>query len=200
MHQYLQSRYSSVEHEAGIDEAGRGCLAGPVVAAAVILPPTWTHSELNDSKLLKPEVRIRLRELICQCALSWAIGMVTPERIDEVNILNASYEAMHIAIQKLSIHPQLLAVDGNRFAPFPNIDHVCIIKGDAKYAHIAAASILAKTFRDEFMQTLDQTFPQYGWAQNKGYPTKAHKIAIRDHGPSPHHRTSFNWKLPPRSS
>ncbi len=187
--------FSQEHFEAGIDEAGRGCLAGPVVAAAVILPEQWYHPELTDSKLLTPEVRTRLKIEICQHAIAYGIGIISPKRIDEVNIANATFEAMHQAIEKLEIFPQFLLIDGNRFTPYKEIPFECIVKGDQKYAHIAAASILAKTTRDELMCELGNSFPHYGWEQNKGYPTKAHKQAIHQWGPSPHHRKSFRWTL-----
>ena len=181
--------------EAGLDEAGRGCLAGPVVAAAVILPPDFSLPGVNDSKKLTHRRRMELRPLIIEHSLAWGVGMISAARIDEVNILNASFEAMHQAVDELALTPDLLAIDGNRFTPYPGIAHQCFVKGDTRFQHIAAASILAKTFRDEAMYLLDQDFPMYHWTSNKGYPTKQHKIAIRDHGPSPYHRTSFRWSL-----
>lgn len=189
-------RHSSHSVEAGIDEAGRGCLAGPVVAAAVILPDDFSHPKLNDSKQLSHKQRLEIREDILKDALAWNVGMIAAPRIDQVNILNATYEAMHEAIEGLAMLPDFLCIDGNRFRTFSNIPHTCIIKGDGKYLHIAAASILAKTYRDEVMQYMAQIYPQYGWDGNKGYPTRAHKEAIRDHGFSPFHRKSFNAKLP----
>ena len=193
----LDLQYSTFSHEAGVDEAGRGCLAGPVVAAAVILPPVFQHPQLNDSKKLSHKQRLMVREDILAHALAWNVGMISAPRIDKVNILNATYEAMHEAIEGLAISPDFLSIDGNRFRPYPDIPHACIIKGDGKYFNIAAASILAKTYRDEIMQWLDQDHPEYGWASNKGYPTRAHKEAIRDVGITPHHRKTFNWQIPP---
>jgi ribonuclease HII len=180
--------------EAGIDEAGRGCLAGPVVAAAVILPDGFTHELLNDSKKLNEKHRFALREEILEKALVWNVGMISAGRIDEVNILNATYEAMHEAVAGLTRKPEFLLIDGNRFRPFEGIEHACMIKGDGRFLNIAAASILAKTYRDEVMQMLHEQFPYYGWNQNKGYPTQAHKAAIAQYGPSPFHRRSFNWE------
>ncbi len=192
----LANRYTEELFEAGIDEAGRGCLAGPVVAAAVMLPPDYVNEELNDSKKLSHKQRLKLRQIILRDAMSWSLGMISAGRIDKVNILNATYEAMHEAIDGLHIRPDYLLIDGNRFRAFEDIPHTCIIKGDGKFAHIAAASILAKTYRDEIMGMLAQEFPHYGWAANKGYPTRAHKEAIRDFGISPQHRKTFNWQLP----
>ena len=183
--------------EAGCDEAGRGCLAGPVVAAAVILPPRFNHPLLNDSKKLTETQRNVLRHIIEKKALAWAVGLLTNEEIDEINILNASFMAMHKAIRQLSTTPDLLLIDGNRFHAYPSIPHQCIIKGDGKYRSIAAASILAKTHRDEIMATCHQRYPVYGWNQNKGYPTPKHRDAIREHGSSPLHRLSF--RLLPKS-
>lgn len=177
--------------EAGCDEAGRGCLAGPVFAAAVILPKGFTDPLLKDSKLLSLAQRQAARSLIEAEALSWAIGQVLPEEIDRINILNASFLAMHRAIAQLDPPPASLLIDGNRFNPYPDIAHHCIVKGDGKYAPIAAASILAKTYRDDCMMLLDQDYPHYGWGKNKGYPTKVHREAIRQHGACVHHRRSF---------
>lgn len=177
--------------EAGCDEAGRGCLAGPVCAAAVILPIDFYHPLLNDSKQLSEKSREILRPIIEEQALAFAVAMVSPKEIDQINILNASFKAMHIAVDQLTKKPQQLLIDGNRFVPYPNIPHHCIIKGDGKYASIAAASILAKTYRDDYMLKLDKKFPAYLWHQNKGYPTKAHRQAIREHGMTIHHRKSF---------
>ena len=191
----LLLQHSTHEYEAGIDEAGRGCLAGPVVAAAVILPKEFSHPDLNDSKKLSHKKRMELRPFILEHALSWGVGMISAPRIDQVNILNATYEAMHEAIDMLAIHPTFLSIDGNRFRPYPDIPHACIVKGDGKYLNIAAASILAKTYRDELMEMLDETYPGYGWSSNKGYPTRAHKAAIQVKGPCMFHRRSFNWKL-----
>ncbi|RMG83201.1 MAG: ribonuclease HII [Bacteroidetes bacterium] len=178
--------------EAGCDEAGRGCLAGPVVAAAVVLPKKVSIPLLNDSKKLSEKQRNQLRPIIEKQALSFAIGVVSPEEIDEINILNASFLAMHRAVKQLNPKPDHLLIDGNRFNPYPNINHTCIIKGDSKYMSIAAASVLAKTYRDEIMETLHKEFPQYGWNSNKGYPTSKHRDAIRKFGVSPHHRQSFS--------
>ncbi len=177
--------------EAGCDEAGRGCLAGPVVAAAVILPPGFSHPMLNDSKQLSEARRKKLRPIIEQEALAWGVSFVDHKEIDEVNILNASFTAMHRAIDQLKTTPELLLIDGNRFNPYQNMEHLCIIKGDGKYMSIAAASVLAKTYRDDYMEQLHQEYPHYGWDGNKGYPTKAHREAIRVHGVSPYHRLSF---------
>jgi ribonuclease HII len=177
--------------EAGCDEAGRGCLAGPVFAAAVILPKSFRHPLLNDSKQLTAQQRLELRCIIKEAAVDWAVAMAEPAEIDEVNILNASFLAMHRAISQLDPQPELLLIDGNRFRPYPNLPAECVIKGDATYMSIAAASILAKTYRDEYMHNLAGVHPEYGWVQNKGYPTVAHRRAIRDHGPTQHHRRSF---------
>ncbi|HUH34733.1 MAG TPA: ribonuclease HII [Moheibacter sp.] len=177
--------------EAGCDEAGRGCLAGPVVAAAVILNEKMQIDEMNDSKKLSPQRRIQLRKHIEENALAWAVAFVEPEKIDEINILNASILAMHLAIDQLKVQPEHIAVDGNRFKEYPNIPSVCVIKGDAKYSNIAAASILAKTYRDEFMEQLHEKFPVYNWQKNKGYPTIEHRLAIMQHGICVHHRKTF---------
>jgi len=187
----LLSSFSGNRTEAGCDEAGRGCLAGPVVAAAVILPDTFHHPLLNDSKQLNHSQRNILRPIIEAEALSWAVGIIEPEEIDAINILRASFKAMHVALKQLSVQPELILVDGNRFDPYPQIPHQCIIKGDGKYMSIAAASVLAKTHRDEIMEKLHLDFPQYHWAKNKGYPTTDHRRAISETGPSPHHRKSF---------
>ena len=184
-------KYSDSPLEAGIDEAGRGCLAGPVVAAAVILPPDFSHPWLTDSKKLSHVRRLELREVILAEAQAWNIGMISAPRIDQVNILNATYEAMHEAIAGLGIQPQFLSIDGNRFRPYPSIEHACIVKGDGKYLNIAAASILAKTYRDEIMLMLHQEYPLYDWDRNKGYPTKVHRAAVQEHGTTPYHRRSF---------
>jgi ribonuclease HII len=178
--------------EAGCDEAGRGCLAGPVYAAAVILPKDFRNELINDSKQLTERQRYALREIICQEALAWAVGIVTPEEIDRINILNASILAMHRAVAQLSIPPEHLLIDGNRFKPYPAIPHTTVIKGDEKYLPIAAASILAKTFRDDRMKELHAEYPAYNWSRNKGYPTKKHRAAITAHGTTPHHRRTFN--------
>jgi ribonuclease HII len=177
--------------EAGCDEAGRGCLAGPVFAAAVILPEGFQHSLLRDSKKMTASMREEANALIREIAVSWATGYADPEEIDRINILNASFLAMHRAIAQLARVPESLLIDGNRFKPFQKIPFHCIVKGDGIYASIAAASILAKTGRDEYMRDQSRHFPQYGWDQNKGYPTEAHREAIRQHGPSPLHRKSF---------
>ena len=182
---------SAQPHEAGLDEAGRGCLAGPVFAAAVILPPYFQAPQLNDSKQLSARHREVLRPLICAEALAWAVGQASVEEIASINIAQASYLAMHRAVRALGVVPTHLAVDGNRFRPLPGFDHTCVVGGDGRYRHIAAASVLAKTFRDEHMATLAQEFPEYGWQQNAGYPTAAHRAAIRAHGPTPHHRMGF---------
>ncbi len=177
--------------EAGCDEAGRGCLAGPVFAAAVILPFNFRNEILNDSKKLNKKNRDILRKLIEEKALAWAVDSMTPEEIDEINILNASIFSMHKAVKKLNIRSQRLLIDGNRFKPFENIEYHTVIKGDGKYMAIAAASILAKTHRDEYMEKLHEEFPDYDWQNNKGYPTKKHREAIRLHGITPYHRKSF---------
>lgn len=177
--------------EAGCDEAGRGCLAGPVVAAAVILPSRFDHPLLNDSKKLTEKQRALLRPIIEEKASAWAVGMVSNQEIDEINILNASFLAMHRAIQKLTVKPELLLIDGNRFKAYQDIEHACIIKGDGIYRSIAAASILAKTYRDEIMESLHEQFPSYGWSRNKGYPTIDHREAIRLNGACEHHRMTF---------
>lgn len=178
--------------EAGCDEAGRGCLAGPVFAAAVILPQTYAHPFLNDSKQLTHKQRLLLRQDILRDALAWEVVQVSHEIVDRMNILHASIYAMHLAVEALKIKPNHLLIDGNRFKPFPGIPHDCVIAGDATFLNIAAASVLAKTFRDEFMVEMDVQYPQYGWAKNKGYPTLEHRKAIRTHGLSPIHRRSFN--------
>ena len=182
--------------EAGCDEAGRGCLAGAVFAAAVILPSGFDNEILNDSKQLKEKQRDELREIIEREAVAWAVGIVTPEEIDRYNILRASFMAMHRAIEQLTTTPDHLLIDGNRFTPYPNIKHTTIVKGDGKYLSIAAASILAKTHRDEYMKKLDSEYPAYHWNKNKGYPTKEHREAIRLHGTNIYHRKSFTL-LPP---
>lgn len=177
--------------EAGCDEAGRGCLAGPVFAAAVILPKGFVHPLLNDSKQLSENQRNSLKSVIESESLAWAVAEVSAQEIDRTNILKASILAMHRAVDALALRPEWLLIDGNRFYPYPATPHLCVVKGDGKYASIAAASILAKTCRDEAMFRLHQEFPQYGWLENKGYPTLAHRNAIRTHGVSPWHRTSF---------
>ncbi len=178
--------------EAGCDEAGRGCLAGAVYAAAVVLPPGFRNEQLNDSKQLTERQRYALREVIEREALTWAVGVVTPQEIDEVNILNASFLAMHRAVDALQVRPQHLLIDGNRFRPYPGIPHTTVVKGDGKYLSIAAASILAKTYRDDYMLRLHAEYPAYGWDRNKGYPTAAHRAAIAAHGITPYHRRSFH--------
>lgn len=180
--------------EAGCDEAGRGCLAGPVFAAAVILPPNFENNLLNDSKQLTEKKRYELRPIIESEALAWAIGIASHQEIDEINILKASILAMHRAIGQLMVKPEFLLIDGNRFTPYKEISHSCIVKGDAKFMSIAAASILAKTYRDDYMVKLHEEYPQYDWSQNKGYPTLSHRKAIINFGLSPHHRLTFNVK------
>lgn len=187
----LKSYYNANAIEAGLDEVGRGCLAGPVVAAAVILPKEYTHPVLNDSKQLTRSQRETLRIDIQHDALAWAVAEVSHEDIDRINILKASFLAMHRAVDMLLIKPDHLLVDGNRFVPYPMIPHTCIVKGDAKFLSIAAASVLAKTYRDELMEELGREFPAYGWAQNVGYPTAVHRQAIREFGPTKYHRMSF---------
>lgn len=177
--------------EAGCDEAGRGCLAGAVFAAAVILPDDFKNEDLNDSKQLTEKKRYKLRPMIEQEAIAWAVGRVSPEEIDKINILKASFLAMHRAIEQLKVTPEHLLIDGNRFTPYPGIPHTTIIKGDGKYLSIAAASILAKTYRDDYMDQLAQEYPAYHWLNNKGYPTKAHRQAIREQGITPYHRKTF---------
>lgn len=191
----LENSYQKVLLEAGCDEAGRGCLAGPVFAAAVILPPDFSHPLLNDSKQMTERNRDLLREVICREAVAWAVEAVSAERIDEINILNASFEGMSLAAARLDPRPQFLAIDGNRFRTMLDIPYRCIVKGDGKYADIAAASVLAKTFRDEYMKKIDAEYPMYGWSRNKGYPTREHRLAVREHGLSPHHRLTFNHEI-----
>lgn len=178
--------------EAGCDEAGRGCLAGSVFAAAVILPPDYDNPDLNDSKKLSEKKRYALREQIQHDAVAWAIGIVSPDEIDKINILNASFLAMHRALDQLQVRPQAIIVDGNRFKSYHDVPHTTIIKGDGRYQSIAAASILAKTYRDDYMDDLALKYPQYDWQSNKGYPTKKHREAIRDYGITPFHRRSYN--------
>lgn len=187
----LKSSYTYDLVEAGCDEAGRGCLAGPVVAAAVILPKDYRHPLLNDSKQLTAEERMAVRDDIFRDAVAWAIAEASHEEIDEINILNASFKAMHRAVDKLAVRPELLLIDGNRFRPAIDLPYQCIVKGDALYFSIAAASVLAKTFRDDRMQQLAVQFPGYGWETNMGYPTPEHRDGIRNLGVSPHHRRSF---------
>ena len=207
----LKSFYQQGVVEAGCDEAGRGCLAGSVYAAAVILPPDYQNEELNDSKQLSDHKRKLLRDTIQRDAIAWAVGVVTPEEIDRINILRASFLAMHRAIDQLSVRPEALIIDGNRFTPYhPSLadgndisrtsnhsqeaalPHTCIVKGDAKYLSIAAASILAKTYRDDYMDALAEEYPQYDWQHNKGYPTRKHREAIKQYGTTPYHRLSYN--------
>lgn len=178
--------------EAGCDEAGRGCLAGSVYAAAVILPADYDNPELNDSKQLTLKKRLALREQIQRDAVAWAVGVVTPEEIDKLNILRSSFLAMHRALDQLSVRPEAIIVDGNRFVPYKDIPHTTIVKGDGKYQAIAAASILAKTYRDDYMKELAKEYPYYDWEHNAGYPTKKHRDGIRQHGISPYHRKSYN--------
>ncbi|QNE40371.1 ribonuclease HII [Hymenobacter sp. NBH84] len=187
----LLSSYTTHLHEAGLDEAGRGCLAGPVFAAAVILPPDFHAPYLNDSKQMTARRREQVRADICREAIAWAVAEASPAEIGEINIAQASYLAMHRAVQQLPITPDFLLVDGNRFRPYPGLEHACIIGGDALYRNIAAASVLAKTFRDERMRALAEAYPYYGWEQNAGYPTPKHREAIRTHGPCEHHRLGF---------
>ncbi|GAO30599.1 ribonuclease HII [Geofilum rubicundum] len=187
----LQACFKQGETEAGCDEAGRGCLAGPVVAAAVILPDHFSHPLLNDSKQLTHKQRNLLRTIIQDQAISWAVAMVHNQEIDQINILNASIKAMHLAIEQLSTKPTLLLIDGNRFHRYPDTPHQCIIKGDATFLSIAAASVLAKTHRDEYMEAAHARHPHYGWDKNKGYPTKVHRAGIAAHGITPLHRKSF---------
>ncbi|MBR5749930.1 MAG: ribonuclease HII [Prevotella sp.] len=196
----LESHYYEGKVEAGCDEAGRGCLVGSVYAAAVILPSDYQNDLLNDSKQLTEKKRYQLREIIERDAIAWAVGIVTPEEIDKINILNASILAMHRALDQLKVRPEAIIVDGNRFKPYrsvvgsvtANIPHTTIVKGDGKYLSIAAASILAKTYRDDYMNQLAKEYPQYDWLSNKGYPTKKHREAIRQFGITPYHRKSYN--------
>lgn len=178
--------------EAGCDEAGRGCLAGDVYAAAVILPPDFKNNMLNDSKQLTETQRYQLREIIEREAISWAIGIVTAKEIDKMNILKASILAMHRAVDALEVRPEHLLIDGNKFTPYPGITHNTVVKGDATFMSIAAASILAKTYRDDYMMRIAEEFPMYDWQNNKGYPTAKHRAAIREHGTTPYHRMTFN--------
>ena len=188
----LKSHFYEGLTEAGCDEAGRGCLAGSVYAAAVILPPDYQNELLNDSKQLTERRRYQLREQIERDAVSWAVGIVTPEEIDKINILNASILAMHRALDQLTVRPEAVIVDGNRFKPYRNLPHTTIVKGDGKYLSIAAASVLAKTYRDDYMNALAEQYPQYDWRSNKGYPTKKHREAIKAFGVTPYHRKSYN--------
>ena len=192
----LENHYYEGLVEAGCDEAGRGCLAGSVFAAAVILPPDYENELLNDSKKLTDRKRKQLREIIEHDAVDWAVGIVEPGEIDEINILNASILAMHRALDQLKVRPEAVLVDGNRFKPYRDLPYTTIVKGDGKYLSIAAASILAKTYRDDYMDRLAEDYPQYDWKSNKGYPTKKHRQAIRECGITPFHRRSFTL-LPP---
>ncbi len=187
----LQNRFSESYIEVGCDEAGRGCLAGPVFAGAVILPDDFYHPLLNDSKQLTEKQRELLRPIIEKEAIEWAVVAVSAEEIDQINILNASIIGMHRCVDQLTTQPELILVDGNRFKPYVGIVHQCVVKGDSKFTSIAAASILAKTHRDEYMEKIDREFPMYKWSINKGYPTKDHRAAIAEHGPTPHHRMTF---------
>ena len=188
----LASHFYEGKIEAGCDEAGRGCLAGSVYAAAVILPDGYQNELLNDSKQLSEKKRYQLREIIERDAVTWAVGIVTPEEIDKINILNASILAMHRALDQLKVRPEAIIVDGNRFKPYQKLPHTTIVKGDGKYLAIAAASILAKTYRDDYMNQLAEEYPQYDWLSNKGYPTKKHREAIKQFGITPYHRKSYN--------
>ena len=188
----LLSHYYEGLVEVGCDEAGRGCLAGSVYAAAVILPPDYENELLNDSKKLSAKKRYTLRAEIERDAVAWAVGVVTPEEIDKINILNASFLAMHRALDQLKVRPEAVIVDGNRFKPYQELPFTTIVKGDGQYLSIAAASILAKTYRDDYMQALAKEYPQYDWQSNMGYPTKKHRKAISEHGVTPYHRKSFN--------
>ena len=193
----LKLQYSSRQFEAGTDEAGRGCLAGPVVAAAVILPPDFTHPLLNDSKQLSEKKRNLLRSVIEKEAVSYGVAFVDPAEIDTINILNASILAMHKALAQLKITPEFIAVDGNKFKNYNDIPHETLVKGDGRFMNIAAASVLAKTYRDEFMLKIDAEFPEYRWKKNKGYPTKEHREALKVYGITPYHRRSFQL-IPPQ--
>ena len=188
----LLNKFYEGKIEAGCDEAGRGCLAGSVYAAAVILPEGYQNELLNDSKQLSEKKRYQLREIIERDAVAWAVGIVTPEEIDQINILNASILAMHRALDQLKVRPEAIIVDGNRFKPYQKLPHTTIVKGDGKYLAIAAASILAKTYRDDYMNQLAEEYPQYDWLSNKGYPTKKHREAIKQFGITPYHRKSYN--------
>lgn len=188
----LESHFYEGKIEAGCDEAGRGCLAGSVYAAAVIFPPDYNNPELNDSKKLSAKKRYELRKIVERDAIAWAVGIVTAEEIDKINILNASILAMHRALDQLEVRPEAVIVDGNRFKKYRDLPHTTIVKGDGKYLSIAAASILAKTFRDDYMDELAEQYPQYDWKSNKGYPTKKHREAIKQYGITPFHRKSYN--------
>ena len=187
----LELNFSGLANEAGCDEAGRGCLAGPVFAAAVILPPDFKNDRLNDSKQLTEKQRYLLRDVIMREAVAYAVAKLDAPQIDEINILNASIKSMHLALDQLAVRPEFIIVDGNRFKPYNGVKYQTIVKGDGKYLSIAAASVLAKTFRDDFMLQIDKEFPQYNWAKNKGYPTADHRAAIAKYGITPYHRRSF---------
>ena len=187
----LELNFSGLANEAGCDEAGRGCLAGPVFAAAVILPPDFSNDRLNDSKQLTEKQRYQLRDVIMREAVAYAVAKLDAPQIDEINILNASIKSMHLALDQLAVRPEFIIVDGNRFKPYNGVKYQTIVKGDGKYMSIAAASVLAKTFRDDFMIQIDREFPQYNWAKNKGYPTADHRAAIAQYGITPYHRRSF---------
>ena len=187
----LELNFSGLANEAGCDEAGRGCLAGPVFAAAVILPPDFSNDKLNDSKQLTEKQRYQLRDVIMREAVAYAVAKLDAPQIDEINILNASIKSMHLALDQLKVRPEFIIVDGNRFKPYNDVKYQTIVKGDGKYLSIAAASVLAKTFRDDFMLQIDKEFPQYNWAKNKGYPTADHRAAIKKNGITPYHRKSF---------
>ncbi len=191
----LMTSHQNILLEAGCDEAGRGCLAGDLYAAAVILPPDFHHPHLNDSKKMSEKRRNELRHIIEAEAVAWAVQPLSAERIDEINILNASFEAMSLAADSLSPRPEFLAIDGNRFRTHLDIPYECIIKGDGKYANIAAASVLAKTYRDEYMLRIDEEYPEYKWQSNKGYPTRDHRLAIAEFGLTPYHRLTFNHNI-----
>ena len=187
----LELNFSGLANEAGCDEAGRGCLAGPVFAAAVILPPDFKNDRLNDSKQLTEKQRYLLRDVIMREAVAYAVAKLDAPQIDEINILNASIKSMHLALDQLTVRPEFIIVDGNRFKPYNGVKYQTIVKGDGEYLSIAAASVLAKTFRDDFMLQIDKEFPQYNWAKNKGYPTADHRAAIAQYGITPYHRRSF---------
>jgi len=187
----LKPFFDAEKTEAGCDEAGRGCLAGPVFAAAVILPPSFSHPLLNDSKQLSEKQRYEARRIVEAEAIAWAVAQVAPAEIDQINILNASFLAMHRALEQLDPQPEALLIDGNRFKPYRGLPFNCMIKGDSRYLSIAAASILAKTYRDDYMMQLHEQYPHYDWLKNKGYPTKAHRTAIQEYGACFHHRRSF---------
>ena len=187
----LELNFSGLANEAGCDEAGRGCLAGPVFAAAVILPPDFSNDRLNDSKQLTEKQRYQLRDVIMREAVAYAVAKLDAPQIDEINILNASIKSMHLALDQLAVRPEFIIVDGNRFKPYNGVKYQTIVKGDGKYLSIAAASVLAKTFRDDYMLQIDMEFPQYNWAKNKGYPTADHRAAIAKYGITPYHRRSF---------